>query len=85
MKRCYLKSFKSLSLHKKLELNSYLVKNLKRDGFLAHSGRPYLLFDRNYCVLTGRPRSIHFLFKVARMELKKLLSFRMLVGVRKAS
>lgn len=85
MKRCYIKSYLNLKFHQTNELNLYLIKNLKRDNLLRCSGKSYFLLRKNFCIITGRARSVHFLFKIARMELKNLMSLQLLMGIRKAN
>lgn len=85
MKRCYIKAYLEYKTHRKKELNLFLIKSLKKDNFLKTSGLTYGLYKRLFCIITGRARSVHFLFKVARMEIKFLMSVQLLQGVRKSN
>lgn len=69
--------------------NSLCVSQFRRDLFFLLQYKPlkyYLKYNVvNYCILTGKKRSVFRKFSMSRHSLKKLGSFGLLYGLTKSS
>ena len=82
------------NLEKKRLIYKILLKNLNlKQNLRWKAQQKWFFFDqnssltriKNICVLTGRTRSIYRLFKISRIQLRKLASEAFLPGVSKYS
>lgn len=71
---------------KSITQNLHLKKMLRwslQTKFLTFPLKSSLTHIKNKCILTGRSRSIHRLFKMSRLQLRKWASYGFLPGVSK--
>lgn len=98
MKKKIKKNIKQRYLFKHFEKNKLilriLIKNLKLKNFKRWKIQQKLIFFnknssitqiKNICILTGRSRSIYRIFKISRIQLRKLISNKNLPGLFKYS
>lgn len=98
MKKKIKKNIKQRYLFKNLEKNrlilKILLKNLNIKTNLRWKIQQKIIFFnqqssitriKNICILTGRSRSIYRLFKISRIQLRKLISEGLLPGTSKYS
>ncbi len=86
------KRIEFLYLEKKRKLLKLLIKNkflLNKIRFTAKNlemqKKGYCSIIKNYCIFSGRARSVIRVYNISRMFFKKLASFGYLKGIKKAS
>jgi small subunit ribosomal protein S14 len=71
-------------ISKNLNINKYLRWKMHQKWFFFHQNSSITRI-KNLCVLTGRSKSVYRLFKISRIQLRKLASEGFLPGVSKYS
>jgi small subunit ribosomal protein S14 len=98
MKKKIKHNIKQRYLFKHFEKNRLILRILIKNLYLKKQQRwkiqqKILFFNtkssitriKNICILTGRSRSIYRLFKISRIQLRNLISFKKIPGVSKYS